>query len=138
MAWMPNRWFVILTKKGDDWSYEAGIHHVFKVASTSNFRSEIEASTHAAMLIKSLAYDLLDTGWSKFRCHGRLPFERQAICGVVVGDEPNLAAKETPGCGNCYRMAVVMERCQEWIRQNPAGYRYVYKTPFNSQREDVG
>lgn len=127
MAWMPKGWFITLQKKENGWSYKAGVLNLFKVASTSNFRSDIEAGTHAAMLIKTLSWDFTGTGWSKFRSHAVLYGSSVALCGVATTNEPNLACKEMPCCGNCEKIFTVLERCEDWIETHPGTYRYVYK-----------
>ena len=44
-----------------------------EIESSAKFRSDRDATSVARKALRSMAYENQDSGWSKFRCHARIP-----------------------------------------------------------------
>ena len=51
-----------------------------------------------------MAYENQDSGWSKFRCHARLPGQLKAFCGARIENSPNTKHAYSEPCGKCERI----------------------------------
>lgn len=64
---------------GNSKSAIATRHGLPEIESSSKFRSDREATSTAQKALRSMAYENQDSGWSKFRCHARLPGQTKAF-----------------------------------------------------------
>lgn len=127
MPWLPKDWYVTLRSENGQWGYKAGVHNVFEIGAPSNFRSDIEAGTHALHAIRSECYQFSTTGWSKFRSHAMLIGNEKAFCGAAVGGHPDLSAKEAQQCGRCEKIFEAIEFSIVWLEDH-------HTTPFCAGR----
>lgn len=87
--WLPNEWWIELKKSGPTWTFTAGVADLVKIESSAKFRWQKEANREAINALRLMAYNIRDVGWTKFRCHSRIPGTHRAFCGAPVGDSPN-------------------------------------------------
>ena len=72
-----------------------------------------------------------DSGWSKFRCHARLPGQTKAFCGARIKNSPNTKHAYSEQCGNCLRIVGSIPDPDEAENDIKITFRYV---SFNSER----
>ena len=133
--WLPNEWWIDLKKSGPVWTFTAGVADLVKIESSAKFRWQKEASREAINALRLMAYDIRDVGWTKFRCHSRIPGTHRAFCGAQVGDSPNLQNYGSEPCGNCYRILETIQDPDEPETDVKKHFRYI---SFNSERIPVG
>ena len=66
--------------------FTAGANGLPEIESSAKFRSDRDATSVVRKALRSMAYENQDSGWSKFRCHARVP-------GLTLG---NVHYKVTP------------------------------------------
>lgn len=71
--WLPEGWWIITEKSTDGTRFTAGAKGLPEIESSAKFRSDRDATGVARKALRSMAYENQDSGWSKFRCHARLP-----------------------------------------------------------------
>jgi hypothetical protein len=109
MRWLPHGWWIIEKKNADSWTYLIGADGIPETKSTENFKSENLVERAAKSALRVAAYNLQDSGWTKFRCHARILGQPKAFCGSTVNDEPNLSLAFSPMCGRCQRIVYAIE-----------------------------
>ena len=102
--WMPDGWWITTKISSDGVRFTAGADGLPEIESSAKFRSDLEATRSAQNALRSMAYEKQDSGWSKFRCHARIPGQSKAFCGVQIGDSPNTQHAYSEQCGNCQRI----------------------------------
>jgi hypothetical protein len=102
--WMPDGWWIITEVTNKGVRFTAGAKGLPEIESSAKFRSDLEATGIARKALRSVAYENQDSGWSKFRCHARIPGQPKAFCGVLIGDSPNTQHAYSEQCGNCLRI----------------------------------
>ena len=132
--WMPDGWWIIteVTNKGV-W-FTAGANGLPEIESSSKFRSDLEATGIARKALISMACENQDSGWSKFRCHARIPGQSKAFCGVRIGDSPNTQHAYSEQCGNCLRIVESIPDPDEAETGIKKCFRYVL---FNGERKNM-
>lgn len=133
--WLPFEWWIDLKKSEPAWTFRAGVVDLVEIESSAKFRWQKEASREAINALRLMAYDIRDVGWTKFRCHSRIPGTHRAFCGAQVGDSPNLQNYGTEPCGNCYRILETIQNPDEPETDVKKHFRYV---SFNSEIIPVG
>jgi len=78
--WLPDGWWIITEKSTDGTRFTAGAKGLPEIESSAKFRSDRDATGVARKALRSMAYENQDSGWSKFRCHARLPGQLKAFC----------------------------------------------------------
>ena len=78
-----------------------------------------------------MAYENQDSGWSKFRCHARLPEQTKAFCGARIENSPNTKHAYSEPCGKCERIVESIPDPDEAENDIKKHFRYV---SFNSER----
>jgi len=81
--------------------------------------------------LRSMAYENQDSGWSKFRCHARLPGQLKAFCGARIENSPNTKHAYSKPCGKCERIVESIPDPDEAENDIKKHFRYV---SFNSER----
>jgi len=71
--WLPEGWWIITEKSTGGVRFTAGAKGLPEIESSAKFRSDREATSMARKALRSMSYENQDSGWSKFRCHARLP-----------------------------------------------------------------
>lgn len=82
--WLPEGWWIITEKSTDGTRFTAGAKGLPEIESSAKFRSDRDATGVARKALRSMAYENQDSGWSKFRCHARLPGQLKAFCGARI------------------------------------------------------
>jgi len=103
--WMPEGWWIIteISKKGV--RFTAGANGLPEIESSAKFRSDFEATRIARNALRSMVYENMDSGWTKFRCHARIPGQPKAFCGARIENSPNTRHAYSEPCGNCEKIA---------------------------------
>jgi len=129
--WLPAGWWIIteVTKKGV--RFTASANGLPEIESSAKFRSDREATSIARKALRLIAYENQDSGWSKFRCHARIPGQSNAFCGARIGDSPNTRNAYSEQCGNCLRIVQGIANPDEAENDIKKCFRYV---SFNSER----
>jgi len=133
--WLPHGWWIEVEGRIKHFAFHAGVENLVKIESPAKFRSAKAASKAAENPLRLMAYEIRDVGWTKFRCHSRIPGTHRAYCGVNVGDSPNLQNYGSPPCGNCYRILESIQYPDKPETDVKKHFRYV---SFNSERIPVG
>lgn len=102
--WLPEGWWIITEKSTDGTRFTAGANGLPEIESSAKFRSEREATSIARKALRTMAYENQDTGWTKFRCHARLPGQPRAFCGARIENSPNTKHAYSEPCGKCERI----------------------------------
>jgi len=76
--WMPIGWWIITEVNNKGVRFTAGANGLPEIESSSKFRSDLEATSCAQKALRLMAYENQDSGWSKFRCHARIPGQSNA------------------------------------------------------------
>jgi hypothetical protein len=129
--WLPEGWWIITEKITDGVRFTAGAKGLPEIESSAKFRSDLEATKAARNALRSIAYEKQDSGWSKFRCHARIPGQSKAFCGVRIGDSPNTQHAYSEQCGNCLRIVESIPDPDEAETGIKKCFRYV---SFNGER----
>ena len=129
--WLPEGWWVITEKSADGVRFTAGAKGLPEIESSSKFRSDREATRMARKALRSMAYKNQDSGWSKFRCHARLPGQPKAFCGARIENSPNTKHAYSEPCGKCERIVRSIPDPTEAENDIKKYFRYV---SFNSER----
>lgn len=132
--WLPDGWWIITEVTNKGVRFTAGANGLPKIESSSKFRSDREATSIARKALRSMAYERQDSGWSKFRCHARLPGQTKAFCGARIEDSPNTKHAYSEQCGNCLRIVESMPDPDEAENDIKKHFRYV---SFNSERKNL-
>jgi len=132
--WLPDGWWIITEVTNKGVRFTAGANGLPEIESSSKFRSDREATSIAQKALRSMAYERQDSGWSKFRCHARLPGQPKAFCGARIGDSPNTQQAYSEKCGNCLRIVESMPDPDEAENDIKIIFRYV---SFNSERKNM-
>ena len=106
--WLPDGWWIITEVTNKGVRFTAGANGLPEIESSAKFRSDREATSMARKALRSIAYENQDSGWSKFRCHARLPGQTKAFCGARIEDSPNTKHAYSEQCGNCLRIVESM------------------------------
>ena len=133
--WLSHGWWIELKKSGPAWTFMAGVSDLVKIESSTKFRWQNEANRAAINALRLMAYEIRDVGWTKFRCHSRIPGTHRAYCGAQVGDSPNLQNYGSEPCGNCYR---ILESIQDPDKPETDVKKHFRYVSFNSERIPVG
>lgn len=112
-------------------SIKAGAKGLPEIESSAKFRSDREATSIARKALRSIAYKNQDSGWSKFRCHARLPGQPKAFCGARIENSPNTKHAYSEPCGKCERIVESIPDPAEAENDINKYFRYV---SFNSER----
>ena len=86
--WLPEGWWIITEKSTGGVRFTAGAKGLPEIESSAKFRSDRDATGVARKALRSMAYENQDSGWSKFRCHARLPGQlehREDGFAITVG-----------------------------------------------------
>ncbi len=102
-----------------------------EIESSAKFRSDREATSVARTALRSMAYENQDSGWSKFRCHARLPGQPKAFCGARIANSPNTQHAYSEPCGKCEKILESIPDPDEAENDIKKYFRYV---SFNSER----
>ena len=102
--WLPDGWWIITEVTNKGVRFTAGANGLPEIESSAKFRSDREATSMARKALRSMAYENQESGWSKFRCHARLPGQTKAFCGARIEDSPNTKHAYSEQCGNCLRI----------------------------------
>jgi hypothetical protein len=129
--WLPDGWWIIMEITTNGVRFTAGANGLPEIESSSKFRSDREATSTAQNALRSMAYENQDSGWSKFRCHARLPGQTKAFCGARIEDSPNTKHAYSEQCGNCLRIVGSIPDPDEAENDIKKHFRYV---SFNSER----
>ena len=129
--WLPDGWWIIteVTNKGT--RFTAGASGLPEIESSAKFRSDREATSMARKALRSMAYENQDSGWSKFRCHARLPEQTKAFCGARIENSPSTKHAYSEPCGKCERIVESIPDPAEAENDIKKYFRYV---SFNSER----
>ncbi len=106
--WLPDGWWIITEVTNKGVRFTAGANGLPEIESSAKFRSDREATSMARKALRSMSYENQDSGWSKFRCHARLPGQTKAFCGARIEDSPNTKHAYSEQCGNCLRIVESM------------------------------
>ncbi len=129
--WLPDGWWIITEVTNKGVRFTAGANELPEIESSANFRSDREATSMAKKALRLTAYEKQDSGWSKFRCHARIPGQQKAFCGARIENGPNIQHAYSEQCGNCLRIVEGMPDPDEAENDIKKYFRYV---PFNSER----
>lgn len=132
--WMPDGWWIITEVTNKGVRFTAGANGLPEIESSSKFRSDLEATSIARKALISMACENQDSGWSKFRCHARIPGQSKAFCGVRIGDSPNTQHAYSEQCGNCLRIVQGIANPDEAETGIKKCFRYV---SFNGERKNL-
>ena len=102
--WLPDGWWIITEVTNKGVRFTAGANGLPEIESSAKFRSDREATSMARKALRSMSYENQDSGWSKFRCHARLPGQTKAFCGARIEDSPNTKHAYSEQCGKCERI----------------------------------
>jgi len=102
--WLPYGWWIDVVGGKKHFAFHAGVENLVEIESPAKFRSAKEAREAAVRSLRLMAYNIRDVGWTKFRCHSRIPGSTRAFCGAQIGDSPNLQNDGSEQCGNCCRI----------------------------------
>ena len=105
--------------------FTAGANGLPEIESSSKFRSDREATSTAQKALRSMAYENQDSGWSKFRCHARLPEQTKAFCGARIENSPNTKHAYSEPCGKCERIVESIPDPAEAENDIKKYFRYV-------------
>ena len=92
--WLPEGWWIITEKSTDGTRFTAGAKGLPEIESSAKFRSDRDATGVARKALRSMAYENQDSGWSKFRCHARLPGQLKAFCGARIENGLSFSLKD--------------------------------------------
>ena len=123
--WLPEGWWIITEKSSDGVRFTAGANGLPEIESSAKFRSDREATSIARKALRSMAYENLDSGWSKFRCHARLPEQTKAFCGAQIENSPNTKHAYSEPCGKCERIVESIPDPAEAENDIKKYFRYV-------------
>ena len=129
--WLPKGWWIITEISARGARFTAGADGIPEIESSANFRSDFEATRIARNALRSMAYDNQDSGWSKFRCHARIPGQPKAFCGAQIENSPNTQHSYSEQCGNCLKIVNGIQGPDEAEANIKKCFRYV---SFNSER----
>lgn len=129
--WLPQGWWIITEKTNKGVRFTAGANGLQEIESSAKFRSVTQATTAARKALRSIAYEKQDSGWSKFRCHARIPGQPKAFCGARIMETPNTKHDYSEQCGNCLRIVDGIPDHDETEADIKKCFRYV---SFNSER----
>ena len=129
--WLPEGWWIITEKSTDGTRFTAGAKGLPEIESSAKFRSDREATSMARKALRSMSYENQDSGWSKFRCHARLPGQLKAFCGARIENSPNTKHAYSKPCGKCERIVESIPDPDEAENDIKKHFRYV---SFNSER----
>lgn len=129
--WLPEGWWIITEKSTDGTRFTAGAKGLPEIESSAKFRSDRDATGVARKALRSMAYENQDSGWSKFRCHARLPGQLKAFCGARIENSPNTKHAYSEPCGKCERIVESIPDPDEAENDIKKHFRYV---SFNSER----
>lgn len=132
--WLPDGWWIITEIVSNGVRFTAGANGLPEIESSAKFRSDLEATRSAQNALRSMAYEKQDSGWSKFRCHARIPGQSKAFCGVQIGDSPNTQHAYSEQCGNCLLIVESIPDPDEAENDIKKCFRYV---SFNSERKNL-
>jgi len=132
--WLPHGWWIEVEGRIKHFAFHAGVENLVIIESPAKFRSAKAASKAAENSLRLMAYDIRDVGWTKFRCHSRIPGTHRAYCGAQVGDSPNLQNYGSEPCGNCYR---ILESIQDPDKPEADVKKHFRYVSFNSERIPV-
>jgi len=123
--WLPDGWWIITEVTNKGVRFTAGANGLPEIESSAKFRSDCEATSMARKALRSMSYENQDSGWSKFRCHARLPGQTKAFCGARIEDSPNTKHAYSEQCGNCLRIVESMPDPDEAENDIKKHFRYV-------------
>lgn len=129
--WLPDGWWIITEISTSGVRFTASANGLPEIESSSKFRSDLEATGIARNALRAIAYEIQDSGWSKFRCHARIPGQPKAFCGARIGNSPNTQHAYSEQCGKCERIVNSIPDPEEAENDIKKHFRYV---SFNSER----
>lgn len=71
-----------------------------------HFRTQAAANAAACRALRRAAYERMESGWTRDRCHARLPGVPVAFCGARIEESPNTQNIYSEQCGNCIKIVL--------------------------------